>query len=207
MENEDENIYKIITIGDSSVGKSSIIKRFIYDTFTENTITTIGMNIAMHKMTLKNGKNITLKLVDTAGEERYKALSKNYFTNTDGVLFVFDLNKSESFDNISDWIKTFEESKRKNLNIPKYLIGNKNDLVCNVQEKLIQNFLSKNKDFKYKSTSAKENNNITELFQELAEIVYENNQKYANLKTKNIKLSNGKNNEKKRCGIISCLVD
>ena len=207
MENEDENIYKIITIGDSSVGKSSIIKRFIYDTFTENTITTIGMNIAMHKMTLKNGKNITLKLVDTAGEERYKALSKNYFTNTDGVLFVFDLNKPESFDNISDWIKTFEESKRKNLNIPKYLIGNKNDLVCNVQEKLIQNFLSKNKDFKYKSTSAKENNNITELFQELAEIVYENNQKYANLKTKNIKLSNGKNNEKKRCGIISCLVD
>ena len=207
MENE-EDIYKIITIGDSSVGKSSIIKRFIYNTFnSETAFSTIGMNVAMHKMTLKNGKNIILKIVDTAGQERYKSIAKNYFTNTDGVLFVFDLNNSISFDNISSWIKTFEESKTKDLNIPKYLIGNKNDLICNVEEKSINNFLSKNKDFKYMSTSAKENSNIKELFEELAEIIYEKNLKYENVKTKNIRLSNGNIREKKRCGLISCLVD
>ena len=206
MENNNET-YKIITIGDSSVGKSSIIKRLVYNTFTENIASTIGMNIAVHKVTLKNGKIINLRLVDTAGQERYKSLAKNYFTNTDAALFVFDLNNSESFDNISTWIKEFEENKTKDLDIPKYLIGNKNDLFCNVNEQSIKKFLSKNKDFKYMSTSAKSNNNIKELFQELAEIIYEKNLKYAGKKTKNIKLNEKKGKEKKRCGLISCLVD
>ena len=206
MENNNET-YKIITIGDSSVGKSSIIKRLVYNTFTENIASTIGMNITVHKVTLKNGKIINLRLVDTAGQERYKSLAKNYFTNTDAALFVFDLNNSESFYNISTWIKEFEESKTKDLDIPKYLIGNKNDLFCNVNEQSIKKFLSKNIDFKYMSTSAKSNNNIKELFQELAEIIYEKNLKYADKKTKNIKLNENKGKEKKRCGLISCLVD
>ena len=208
MEKEDDvDVYKIITIGDSSVGKSSIIKRFIYNTFTEDTFTTIGMNMAMHKITLKNEKIVTLKLVDTAGQERYRSLAKNYFTNSDGVLFVFDLNNSESFDNISGWIKQFEESKIKDLSIPKYLIGNKNDLVCNVEENVIKDFLSKNKDFKYMSTSAKENNNIKELFQDIAEIIYERNLKYENMAMKNVKLSGGKHRERRNCALKRCLFD
>jgi len=163
--------------------------------------------MAIHKVTLKNGKIVNLKLIDTAGEERYKSLTKNYFTNSDGVLFVFDLNNSESFDNISGWIKQFEESKIKDLNIPKYLIGNKNDLVCNVEENLIQNFLSKNKDFKYMSTSAKENNNIKELFQDIAETIYEKNLKYKNIAIKNVRLSDGKNKERRNCVMKRCLFD
>ena len=204
---ENDEIYKIITIGDSSVGKSSIIKRFIYNTFTEDTFTTIGMNMAIHKVTLKNGKIVNLKLVDTAGQERYKSLAKNYFTNSDGLLLVFDLNNSESFDNISGWVKQFEESKIKDVNIPKYLIGNKNDLVCNVEENLIKNFLSNNKDFKYMSTSAKENKNIRELFQDIAEIIYENNLKHENIAVKNVRLSDGKKKERRNCALKKCLFD
>ena len=200
-------LFKIITVGDSLVGKTSIIKRFVYNTFSEVMMMSVGMNASFKEQTLKNGKKIKLKLVDTAGQERFKSIPKKYYANADAVLFVFALDSQDSFDNISSWIQIFNEENTNDLNIPKYLIGNKSDLETNVNENDIQNFLDKNKDFIYKKTSAKEDNNkIKELFDELGEKLYALNKKYEGVEIKNIQLRDGKSLQKKNCSFTKCIV-
>ena len=118
---------------------------------------------------------INLKLFDTAGQEKFRSISKSYFRNADGVLFVYAVNDLKSFQNIKNWIEIFMENHNGKKNIPLYLIENKNDLDRKVEEYLIDDFLNEYK-FEFKSTSAKLNdgNTINELFQELSELLYKN---------------------------------
>ena len=171
MEKEPQDLMKVITLGESSVGKTSIIRRFIHNIFDEENLSTIGVNFSFKQVKLKNGKSINIKLIDTAGQEKYKALAKSYFKNVDAVLFVFDLNDQNSFDYIKNWIDLFNDNHNGKEGIPKYLIGNKADQKREVQKDVINEFLCKNK-YKYFETSAKENNGINELFQELSEDLY-----------------------------------
>ena len=189
--------FKVITCGDTEVGKTSIIRRCIYNTFEENKIQTLGMDYNLYDIELENGVKIKLGLVDTAGQERFKCLGKGYFRNADGVLFVFSHNNKESFENLTSWIKIFEEcNKKTGTNIPKYLIGNKNDLEKEVDEEEIEKFKKEYPTFKYKSTSAKKDENkIKELFQELGEDIYQANKDNLNKENKSIKLS--RHNDKK----------
>ena len=110
--NKDNNnlSFQIITLGNPGVGKTSIIHRYISNVFDNNNLSTIGIDFCKKEITLKNGKKIQLKLTDTGGQELYKSLSKTYFKNSDGVLFVFSLNNEESFRDISKWIKDFKEN-------------------------------------------------------------------------------------------------
>ena len=175
MKEDDEIIsFKIITIGNCGVGKTSILQRFIEGTFNEDLMPTFGMNYKIKINTLKNGKKIQLKLFDTAGQEKYRSLSKSFFKNVDGVLFVYALNDKNSFDNIKHWIKTFIDNHNGKKDIPLYLIENKNDLEKEVNKELVNDFLLENINFKFKSISAKLNkdNSINELFQEISEILY-----------------------------------
>ena len=205
---EEAIIFKIITIGDSNVGKTSIIKRYIDNRFFENTLTTIGMSKSQKEIVLNNGQKIFLNLTDTAGQERYKAMNRQYLKNIDGVLFVFDLSEIKTFNNIKMWMNFFKDNYTGKDNIPKYLIGNKKDLLKEVDQDKIDIFLEDNQDFfcKYKQTSAKEEDNqINELFQEMGELLYEVNKKNIRKKSKNIKLSSLKE-EKKTCALVKCLV-
>ena len=205
---KDNPVFKIITVGDSDVGKTAIIRRLVYNNFIPDTISTIGMNLFKYQITLKNKKDIILTILDTAGQEKFKSLGKKYFTNAHGVLFVFAHNSLESFENIESWIQMFEENKSSSLNIPKYLVGNKNDLESNVDVKLIDIFLQKYKDFRYKSTSAKkeEDNNVKELFQELGELIYEENKNNLNKKDNVIKLRKGGDKRRNDCALKKCVV-
>ena len=186
--NEIELSFKIIIIGNSGVGKTSLLQRFIFNTFNENLLSTIGLNSTDKIITLENGKKINLKLFDTAGQEKFRSISRSYFRNVDGVLFVYAVNDLESFENIKDWIKLFMENHNGKKDIPLYLIENKNDLDRRVEEHLIDDFLNEY-NFGFKSTSAKLNddNAINELFQELSESLY-NNYKQSNKNTQIIKL-------------------
>ena len=160
--------FKIITLGDSGVGKTSILERYTQGIFNESVITTLGMSFSSKDYILDNKEKIKLKLVDTAGQERYRALAKNYFKNADGVLFVFALDNLNSFNNISEWIIKFDENNEKE-GIPRYLIGNKCDIdegSIKVSQNLIDDFL-KDKKYKYKETSAANGNNIDDVFKEL----------------------------------------
>ena len=202
--------YKIITIGDTEVGKTAILKRVVSNTFEDYNLPTIGMNLSQKKITLKNNKEIALQLVDTAGQEKYKSLGKNYFKNAEGVLFVFALNNMQSFEDIPNWIKIFNESSDENLNIPLYLIGNKKDLEeeIEVNEENIKNFLEKNNNFIYKAVSAKEENNeIQDLFQEMAEKLYEEDNKSGHSKNKTtVKLTNEKQAPRSGCKFKKCIL-
>ena len=162
---------KIITLGESGVGKTSIIRRYIHNIFDENNLSTIGLNFSFKEMKVKNGDTINLKVIDTAGQEKYKSLAKSYFKNVDAVLFVFALNKKETFDDIKNWIKLFDENRIKS-EIPRYLVGNKSDQNRDINDDLIEQFKNEYQDFKYYETSAKSNDGIDKLFQQLAEDLY-----------------------------------
>ena len=163
--------FKIISLGDSGVGKSSIFIRYTENKFEQFTMSTLGLAFADKELTLQNKEKVKLKLVDTGGQERYKSLAKNYYKNADGVLFVFAHNDKDSFDHIIDWIELFDQNTT-NKEIPKFLIGNKNDLKkFDEEEETFDNFIKEHNIQRYISTSAKDNINITQIFTEMAEII------------------------------------
>ena len=170
------NNYKVILIGNTMVGKTSILQRYLYNKFAEEMSLTTGIYSSSKEIILENGEKIVLQLFDTAGQERFKSISSSYLRNADGVLFVFSFDNKESFESIKMWMEQFDDINAKNRAIF-YLVGNKNDLEKVVPEESVIDFLRKNVNFHYKSVSAKkeEKNNINELFQELGEKIFSNN--------------------------------
>ena len=184
--------FTIITLGDTGVGKTSIFNRYAFNKFDENSLSTIGMTFVVKEVKIKKGEKIRLKLVDTSGQEKYRALSKNYYKNADGVLFVFALNDIDSFEHITGWIENFKENANK-IDIPMFLVGNKNDLKNEVEENLINDLLEKNKDLQYVTTSIKDNKSINELFDQIVQILNKTNHKSG--KQKNTKLEQNQQRE------------
>ena len=193
-----EASFKIITMGNSGVGKSSIIKRFISGKFETKTISTIGFGSFNKEITLKNGTKIKLNIIDTAGQENYKCLSASYIKNADGVLFVFAFNEKKTFEDISGWITNFKENSKVDFSekLPAYLVGNKCDLDLVIDKEDIEKLKTEHKFFGYIETSAKEGNNINEVFQNMGEMFI---QIYGKRKNKqNVKLA-AKHKKKGNC--------
>ena len=206
----EDDEFKIITLGNSGVGKTSIIKRYVYDEFYPDTMTTIGMNILFKDIILNNSKKVKLKIIDTAGEEKYRSMAKSYYKNADGVFFVFALDDIDSFQNLEIWINNFNENYIKNNDkhiIPKYLIGNKSDIKLDkivVKNELIEKLLKDNNIKHYETTSAKENKNIDKIFQEISEMIYKNYEKNGKKEQKNIIVSKLEKKKEKKCS--GCLI-
>ena len=165
--------FKVITLGESSVGKTSILRMFLLNVFDLNCISTIGLSFSFKDITLKNNQKIKLKLIDTGGQEKFRALAKSYFKNADGVLFVYSKDNQKSFDNIKDWITMFNENHNGKIDIPQYLVENKGDLEREVDENKSKEFAKEN-NLEFKQTSAKNNESINELFQDISELLYSN---------------------------------
>ena len=135
-----ENIieYKVILIGNTAVGKTSLFKKLTTGNFTEKNISTIGMDkkslpveIEINENNKIVKKNIEISLVDTAGQERFRSITKGYFKESDGVLLLYDVTNKNSFKNIELWINSIHESlgNQKNSKYIIILIGNKIDLI------------------------------------------------------------------------------
>ena len=191
--------FTIITLGDTGVGKTSIFNRYAFNKFDENSLSTIGMSFAVKEVKIKKGEKIRLKLIDTSGQEKYRSLSKSYYKNADGVLFVFALNDIDSFEHITSWMEQFKENANK-IDIPMFLVGNKNDLKNEVEENLINDLLEKNKDLQYVSTSAKDNKNINELFDQMIQILNKTNHKSGKQKKTKLEQNQQKKDYCKMCG-------
>ena len=212
-ENNDAELeYKIITLGNSGVGKTSIINRFVDGIFNPDQLPTFGSAFTFKEIKVSKNKNkiIKLNLIDTSGQEQYRALSVSYFRNVDVVLFVFSLDLKSSFEQMQDWINTFNKNNSGTYVKKMYLIGNKNDLPQSVDQNEINEFATKNK-LPYKSTSAKdlENNNINELFQEIGEDLYElylesTQNQNPDLKSQNTQKTYSLNKQKKKSGKKKC---
>ena len=125
--------YKVILIGNSAVGKTSLFKKLTTGQFSEKNISTIGMDKRTLEVEIEsNGKKpVEISLVDTAGQERFRAITKNYFKESDGVLLLYDVTNIESFKNVEIWIESIHESlgNHKDSKYVIFLIGNKIDLI------------------------------------------------------------------------------
>ena len=139
-ENEEKMIFKIITLGESGVGKTSILRRYIYALYDDNSISTIGLSFIFKEIILKNKEKVQLKIIDTGGQEKYRALAKSYFKNAD--LFVYSIENEDSFNNINNWITLFNENNNR-VEVSQYLVETKNDLDRVVDEKKVKNLLKK----------------------------------------------------------------
>ena len=199
--NNEIPVFQIITLGESGVGKTSIIKRYIYNTFEYNNMSTIGLSFSFKNVILKNNVHIKIKLIDTGGQEQYRSLAKSYFKNSNGVLLVYAKNNQESFDRIKDWIEMFKQNYNEKHEIPFVLVESKNDLERVVDENLSIDFAKEN-NFMFKKISCVENNNsVNELFNDMGESLYEYYVKYdqKKLKQTGVKLAESKNKKRNQC--------
>lgn len=120
MTDVDLPICKIVIIGDSSVGKSSVFQRFLEKKFSENTMPTLGVDYKIRVMDI-SGRFMKMMIWDTSGQEKYNAISKSFYTASDGVMILFSLTDKESFDNVSKWLeKAYNELPK---DVPILLIG------------------------------------------------------------------------------------
>lgn len=146
--------YKITLIGNSTVGKTSLFKKLTTGEFSNKIISTIGMDkrslTTEIDVNIKNKiiqKNVNISLVDTAGQERFRAITKSYFKGSDGILLLYDVTNKDSFKNVELWLESIHESlgNHKDSKYIIILIGNKKDLIgCDGYERAVSEEESKN---------------------------------------------------------------
>ena len=118
---------KILLLGDSGVGKTSIFKRYIKDEYEGNKTATVGVEFSTKDFIYKN-ENYKIQLLDTAGQERFRGITKSYYHMGDYYFIVFDLTNKNSLDSLSTWLESLKDEKEN----PKFIIlGNKDDLKNN----------------------------------------------------------------------------
>ena len=151
---------QFLIVGDSTVGKTSLLNRYNSGKFDEKYLATIGIDSFFKDVNL-DGKIVRVKIWDTAGQERYKALTEGYFRNAQGVLIVYDVTNEETFEHLKYWIP----SVKKHIDIkqiPAIILGNKIDEIKRevTKEKALN--YAKEEGMKYFETSAKDGTNVEE---------------------------------------------
>ena len=163
---------KIIVLGSSEVGKTCILNRYFNNEFKENSLSTIGIDFQTKFFKFED-KKIKANYTDTAGQEKFRAISVNYLKGTNGVILVFDLTNRESFDLLDSWMDELKNNNK--MDISKVLIGNKADLADKIEvpKEEIENFTKKVK-CDYFECSAKTGQNVNEALDEIAKITFLN---------------------------------
>ena len=165
-----EQLYKIIIIGDSGVGKSNILGRYLHNEFKHDTKSTVGVEFGSKQLKV-DGVNIKLQIWDTAGEERYRAITSAYYKGSKGCFIVYDITSEISFENVEKWYEEIRKSAEKEISV--ILVGNKCDLE-NERKVSIELGQSKAKNLNcpFFETSALNNTNIVTAFQSISENIY-----------------------------------
>lgn len=175
MSTNNEKLYKYtfkcIMIGDSGVGKSSILNRFTEDRYSESFISTIGIDFKVRSIDI-NKQMVKLQIWDTAGQERYQSITQSYYRNVRGIFLVYDVTNITSFDNIKSWIEKIEKHNQ----VPHFitLVGNKADIVKNrmVTFEMGKKYADQN-GFDFYETSAKKGEEIDIMFINMAKKLIE----------------------------------
>ena len=195
---------QILIIGDSTVGKTSILSRFVNGTFNANYLATVGLDNFTKDETIDD-KNVHIKIWDTAGQERFKALTKGFFRNAEGIMIVYDVTNQETFDSLKNWIQSIKDNMGNDFmeRVPIVIIGNKIDSdEREVKTEDAESFC-KQQNYPYFETSAKTGENIDSTVRFLVKKVIESNSDNKNGGgNNNIKINaeEHKKNEKSGCG-------
>ena len=161
---------KLIVLGDSGVGKTNIIHRYITDTFSTETKATIGVEFFIKTFRVNNDI-IKLEIWDTAGQERYKSITSAYYKGSKGALLVYDITRYPTFENLEKWMNEINEKVKGSLKM--MIIGNKSDL--NDERKVdIENALEKAKllNIPFMESSALDSTNIQNAFENILREMY-----------------------------------
>ena len=163
MEPNYDYLFKIIIIGDSGIGKSSVLFRFADDVYNESYISTIGVDFKI-KTVFINGKVIKLQIWDTAGQERFRTITTSYYRSSHIIFLCYDITDKESFSNLEIWLGEIKKFASKVVKV--IVCGTKLDLasVRQVSYEEGKAFADMH-NFDYYETSAKQNINIDELFE------------------------------------------
>ena len=164
-------VIRISLLGDSGVGKSDIIKKYLFDKFSETNNSSNGIEKNEKKVKMNDGNELKVIIWDTAGQERFKAMSTNTIKGAQGIVLVFDNNKKETFESLTSWIQQVKEVKD---NIPIVLFGNKPDLIEKPEvEKDEAEKFAKDNDMEYFEINVKQNINIENGFKSIIDKAYE----------------------------------
>ena len=170
MSQSQDNFLKIIILGSSNVGKTCILHRCFENEYQENSLSTIGIDFKTKFFKFDDTK-IKVNYIDTAGQEKFRAISVNYLKGTDGAVLVFDITKKETFDLIGTWLDDIKKNNK--MDIGKILIGNKTDLELDREVSQEDGKkLAEQLKCKYYETSAKTGQNINEALNDIAKITY-----------------------------------
>ena len=163
---DDYNLYKVLLLGDSSVGKSCLLLRFCDNCFQEAHLTTIGLDFRVKAINLDNNRKVKIQIWDTAGEDRFRSITRNYYKGAKGILLIFDVTDKESFAHIKDWVERIHDESPEGITI--CLIGNKID---RNEDRVISNEegkkLAEECKISYFETSAKIGTGVEEVFTSL----------------------------------------
>lgn len=190
---------KLINIGQTNVGKSSILLKYIRNEFGESISNTVGID-NVYKEIIIDDELVSLQLWDTAGQERFESIVKSYFRGVDGFMFVFDVSNPKTFEYIKEKIKATRAENRDVLF--GIIIGNKTDLVSDdvIEEyRMKLNEFSANYGYTYYFTSAKTGENITNMFEEFAQKIYTAQKVSKEQKEIQKKIELSKKNNKRGC--------
>tara|TARA_B110000037_G_scaffold168734_1_gene191126 strand:+ start:467 stop:1084 length:618 start_codon:yes stop_codon:yes gene_type:complete len=165
-------VFKIIIVGNNTVGKSSLLNKFIDNNFNDTYSTTIGVEFGVKYVTLNDSNNIKLQIWDTAGQESFRSITRSFYRASAGVILMYSIDNKNSFDNIKSWLNDINNEL--NRNIPIILVGNKKDLnhrrEITTEEGL--NFAKEN-NLLFKEISVKYELDSTSVFNILSENIYQ----------------------------------
>ncbi len=167
MDFKDDEIYdlilKVLLVGDSGVGKTNIVTKYIKNEFSENTKATVGVEFCFSKLVI-DGKKINAQIWDTAGQEKFRSITASFYKGAKGAFIVFDITNKESFNNVDKWVSNVTSQADKGAVM--ILIGNKTDLE-DLRKVTLEEAQEKAKFFgmAYMETSAKSGHNLNEAFE------------------------------------------
>ena len=201
VEEEYDFIFKVLLLGNSDVGKSSLLLRYVDSVWNDAFVPTIGVDFKVKTLTISE-KKVKMQIWDTAGQERFRTVVATYFRGAHGILLLYDVTNKDSFKNLESWLIEIEKNAKEK--VLKILIGNKCDLTDDreISTEEGKAFALRN-GMEFMETSAKMNTNVTEAFETLGKLMIEFNSKgnqaaQKNNDNKNLKAGYGKNLKTKK---------
>jgi Ras-related protein Rab-8A len=171
-----DNLIKVIVIGDSMVGKTQLTIRFADGVFSTQVMSTIGVDFKVKELIIHSAK-YKMQVWDTAGQEKFRTITQSYYRRARGVVIVFDWSSVDSFKHLSGWFDSLYETHTRG-SIPVVLVGNKDDLEHQISDGEAE-AIARQYGVELFSASAKDGRGVDELFERIAELVVDQTQAQA----------------------------
>ena len=164
----EQKTYKVVLLGDTGVGKSSIVQRYVYGSFKHDSQPTIGASFMSKTLEIaEEGIHVRFQIWDTAGQEKYKSLAPMYYRDAMAAVCVYDITNKDSFESVKEWVEDLQQKAPDNIVIA--LVGNKSDLQEKEKVPLsVATQYAKEISAPYGNTSAKEDIGVNDIFVKIA---------------------------------------